>query len=163
MSIMSRMLGSFLLLTTLLLTCINISAHWLFEGDSPADWFDECVSLVEAQRRGEQLSRQAQLTAERLRIKDEIVEALRKGQMTLIDAAAYFRSLHEDPKSWRYPNDPWPGPKEGESWCRVVIEWTDRYLSCQQSPGQTNALRQRLEAELQEQLKAHGAVTLPET
>jgi hypothetical protein len=161
MDLISGALRGFIVFTVLL-TCISLSVDSLLEGGFLSDSFDDCISLLEAQSKGEQIIREAATTTRRLHAKAEIAEALQNGDMTLIDAAAYFRWLHEDPKTWHYPDRPRPEPQDTEGWCREVIEWTARYLSFGPPPNQTDGLRPRLEAELQTQLGGHGTVTLPE-
>ncbi len=160
MELINQMFRIFLILAALLLTCLSLSADWLFGGGSLANWLDDCVLIIEAQDRAKQLSHQAQLSADRVSSKGEIAEALKNGQMTLLEAAAYFRWLHEDLQSWHHPFRPRPELNDGASWCREVIEWTDRYTSTQPTANQPSALRQRLEAELQEVLKKQDRLTL---
>jgi hypothetical protein len=162
MNFISRMLRGFFVMTTLGLTCISLSANWLFERGALSDSFNACITLLEAQGRYEQLTRETQITTERVQIKGRIAEALKNGEMKLIDAAAYFCTLYEDPKTWHHPRRPRPDRQDIAGWCREVIEWTEKYTSPDSSPGQVEALHQRLEKELQEQLKGHGSVTLLE-
>jgi hypothetical protein len=155
------MLRGFVIMTTLGLTCISLSANRLFEGGGLGDSFDDCIKLLEAQGRCEQLTRESQITLERVQVKGRIAEALKNREMKLIDAAAYYCRLHEDLKSWHHPSRPRPDCQDIEGWCREVIEWTEKYTNLELSPGQVEALRQRLEKELQEQLERHSAVKLP--
>lgn len=152
MNLVSRMLRGVLVFTALFLTCITLSGDWLFEGGSLNDRLKDCMTLLEARSKNEQLEGEADSTFKRIEVKSRIAEALRKGEMTLIDAAAYFRALHDDPRSWRYPNRPRPEQTDGEGWCRLVIEWTVRNSSNEQAPSQTEALHERLETELQKLL-----------
>jgi hypothetical protein len=114
------------------------------------------MTLLDAQSKRAQLASEANSTFERLQVKSRIAEALRNGEMRLIDAAAYFRSLHEDPRSWRYPNRPRPEQGDAEAWCRLVIEWTLRNGSNETPASQLEALQQRLETELQKHLGGRG-------
>jgi hypothetical protein len=161
MNFISRMLRGFVVMTTLGLTCIGFSANWLFDGGVLSESFENCIKLLEAQSRNEQLARETQITIERVQNKGRIAEALKNGEMKLIDAAAYYIRLHEDPKSWRHPFHPRPDRQDIVGWCREVIEWTEKYTSSDSSPRKSEALRQRLETELQEQLERQSAVKLP--
>ncbi|HEY7326022.1 MAG TPA: hypothetical protein VH592_00170 [Gemmataceae bacterium] len=143
------MIRGLLVFTALFLTCITLSADWLFDGSSLSDRLNDCMTLLDAYRKKEQLASDANSTFERLQVKSRIAQALRNGEMRLIDAAAYFRSLHEDPRSWCYPNRPRPEHKDVEGWCRLVIEWTMRNNSSEIPSSQVEALHQRLETELQ--------------
>jgi len=158
MNIISQMLNSFFVLLALLLTCVSLLTAWLLESGVLTD----CIKLLEAQHRGEQLVYESRQAVQRVCIKGKIAEMLRDGELRLVEAAAYFRLLHKDPKSWHDPLHPRPDFQDGESWCREVIRWTERYLCAESSSSQASALRRRLEAELQEQLEGHGTVKLPE-
>ena len=103
-----------------------------------------------------------QTSIERLGSKETAIGALIRGEMTLLEAAALFRSLYEDPKAWHHPQLSRPSHEDGESWCRIVIEWTESKLRDEQSASQADAVRRRLEAELQHELASHGTVKLPE-
>lgn len=162
MVLTSRLLSSLTVLIALLLTFASLPSESLLDLWYTTDQFGNRISLLEAQRRGEQLSREVQATVARLAIKDRIAEALRSDKMTLIEAAACFRSLYEDPKSWHHPHRPCPSHDDGESWCREVIEWVYRSVRIEQSPDRASTMRQRLEEELQEELEYNGVVTLPD-
>lgn len=161
MDLISGALRGFVVFTALL-TCVSLSIDSLLKGGFLSDSLGDCITLLEAQSKSERITREAKTTNRRVQAKAKIAEALQNGDMRLIDAAAYFRSLHEDPKSWHHPRRPRPDPRDIVGWCREVIAWTVNYTSPDLSPDQTAALRQRLEAELQEQLERSGAVTLPE-
>jgi hypothetical protein len=162
MNLFSQMLRGLLVFTALFLTCISPSADWLFEGGGLSERLNDCMALLEAQSKNERLASEADATIKRIEVKCRIAQALRNGEMTLIDAAAYFRALHEDPRSWRYPNCLRPEQRDGEAWCRLAIEWTVRNSSYEQTPSQTEALHQRLENELEKQLGGRGKFVLPE-
>jgi hypothetical protein len=162
MNLINRLLDNFLLWTALVLTCASLAADWLLEPGALTDSIDVCIALVKAQHKGEQLTRDSESVLKRLHVKMGIAEALKNGEMTLIEAAVYLCSLYEDPRSWRNPNYPRPERDDGEGWCREAIDWTERYMAADHSPSEAETVRRRLEAELQEQLDRHGTVTLPE-
>jgi hypothetical protein len=162
MVLVSRLLSSLFVVIALLLTLASLPSEWLLDLCAPTDQFGNRISLIEAQRRGKQLSREVKAAIARLEIKDRITEALMGDKMTLIDAAVCFRSLYEDPKSWHHPYRPRPEPDDAESWCIEVMNWTEMRVRLTHSLDQAEALRQRLEAELQEQMDRYSIVTLPE-
>jgi hypothetical protein len=162
MDFMSRMLSGLFIFAALLLTLASLSAEWLFEVCLLTDQHGNRVSVFDLQRKGDQITREVQTSIERLDVKDKAVGALIRGKMTLLEAAALFRSLYEDPKSWHDLRCPRPRREDGENWCRVVIEWTASKLHDEQPSSQTDAVRQRLEAELQRELASHGTVKLPD-
>jgi hypothetical protein len=159
---MSRLLSGFFLLAALLLTFASLSGEWLFELCSPVDQFGNRISLFESRRKGEQLTRQVQSTAERTRMKDTVVESLLLGEMTLFEAAGWFRSLHEDPLSWHHPFRPRPAREDGETWCREVIAWAETKVRFEQSPSRADSLRLCLEDVLRERIESRGSVELTE-
>ncbi|SRR5579883_451434 len=162
MDFMSRMLSGLFLFTALLLTLASFSVEWLFENCAITDQHGNRVSVFDLQHKGDQITREVQTSLERLHSKETVVGALIRGEKTLLEAAAVFRSLYDDPKSWHYPLLSRPSREDGESWCRVVIEWTESKLHDEQSSSRADAVRQRLEAELQRELASQGTVKLPD-
>lgn len=162
MNVTSRMLGSIGVLTALILTSISLPADWLVKLGLRIGQFDEIQSLLEAQQKGEKLMSEARFSYERVFAKGRIAEALYNREMTLLEAAACFRELHEDLRSWHHPLRPRPQHRDGEAWCHEVIEWSENYISDDLSPSQAELLRQRLETELQIHLISHNSVTLPD-
>lgn len=162
MNLMSRILGFLLSITALLLTFSSLFADRFLEQWTVTDQYGNRVALIDLQRRGEQMARGCQTTLERARCKDIIAESLCQGKMTVVEAAAAFRSLYEDPQSWHHPHRPRPDHEDGATWCHQVIEWTVMKVSLEQSSSQADAVRQRLERELQEQLADGGSIKLPD-
>jgi len=160
--LVSRLLSSLVVFTALLLTVSSLSAEWLFEQCTITDQSGNRVTLLDLERKGEQITRDVQTSIEHLQAKEMAADALFRGEITLLDAAVLFRSLYEDPKSWHFPQRSRPGRDDGEGWCRVAIEWTETRIRDEQSSRQADALRQRLEAELQQHLAYYGTVKLPE-
>jgi hypothetical protein len=162
MTLMSRLLSGLFLLTALLLALTSFSIDWLLELYAPTDAYGNRISLLESQRKEEQLSRELASTYQRIRCKDRIIDELQAGEITLIEAASGFRALHTDPRTWHHPQLPLPAHDDGVSWSRLVIEWNTTAEWAKRSMGQSKNLRQRLETELQEQLDYFGNVTLPD-
>lgn len=162
MNLMSRLFNGFVLFAALLLSTASLSADWLLDFFTPVDHFGNRLNLFELHRKGQQLTRELQTAWERVQTKSALAEQLQNGERSLFEAAAWFRLLHEDPRSWHDPRRPRPEYDEGERWCRVVIEYATDKVRFDQSDSRANALRQRLEAALQEQLDYHGEVKLPE-
>jgi hypothetical protein len=162
MSLITRALAGLCVVTAPLLTFAGVSAEWLYEQCTIADRFGNRISLFELQRRNEQMSRKLQVSIEHFHSKDTVAEALYRDQISLVEAAARFCSLYDDPKSWHHPHHPRPGRDDGETWCREVIDWMETKVRIEESSCRANAVRQRLEAELQQQLTYHGSVKLPE-
>lgn len=162
MNPMSRLFNGLFVLASLLLASTNLPAEWLLELCPLPNDYGECTSLLETQLHTEQMARLAQSSMERVYCKEKVAEALTSGKMSLLEAAACFRTLHEDPNSWRNPFSPRLEYNDGEGWCREVIQWTETRTRLMQSPYQADLLRDRLEAELQEQMEHCRSVKLPE-
>lgn len=161
MDFMSRLLNGFLLFTALAVSFVNLSAERLGEWWAPKDHFGDRHSLTAVRQKGEQLERERRAIRERNHSTEKIVEEMINGEMSLFEAAALFRSLHETPQLWRDPLRPCPRHDEGERWCHLVIDYADNKVRIEQSPRQADDLRHRLEAALQEQRDHHGGVKLP--
>jgi hypothetical protein len=95
----------------------------------------------------------------RLRVMDELIE----GQITLMEAAAHFRTLDATlPCRSTYTH--WlrtlqPGRSDEERLCNRVIEYVRRTLA--DRPDLADAVVRRLQAELKDHLKRHGFIELP--
>lgn len=150
MNLISQLLRSFIILTVLLLTFTGLSAKWLFERGSLTDCLNDFMFLFEAQGKAEQLVREMEMSVNRLFVKARVAEALAKGEMRLIEAAAVFRWLHEDRKSWHALDRPLPDSQDAEAWCREAMEWTEHYMRLDRSLSESHTFRQRFEPELQE-------------
>jgi hypothetical protein len=162
MNLISQMLRSFIILTVLLLTFSSLSANWLFERGSLTDCLNNCMFLLEAQRKADQLGHEMEVSVNRVFVKAKVAEALAKGEMKLIDAAAVFRYLHEERNSWHALDRPLPDSQDAEAWCREAMEWAERYMRLDRSPSESPAFRQRSEPELQELPKRLNTVKSPE-
>ena len=162
MNVMSRLLSGLFVLTALLLSLTSFSVDWILELYTPTDQFGNRISLFENQRKSEQLSREIAISMERIESKETVVEACINGEMSLCEAAADFRALHRDSRSWRDPLRPMPEFDDGESWCREVIHWAKLRIRFGRSESQADAVAQRLEEELQEEMDCEGRVSLPD-
>ncbi|HTU20863.1 MAG TPA: hypothetical protein VMG10_22615 [Gemmataceae bacterium] len=162
MNALSRLLSGFLVFTAALLIVISLSVDWLLEQYAPVDSFGNRISLFEAQRKSEQLSREIAASMERIRTKETVVGAVINGEMSLFEAAACFRSLHEDIRTWHDPLYPRPELDDGEKWCRQVINWVATRSRRGPTASQAMAAHQRLEEELREEMQRHGWVKLPD-
>lgn len=100
---------------------------------------------------------------ERIKYKAKVVTRLVNREINLFEAAALFRDANAEPPE--KPNESWrslPGKSDGEKLCRQVIYWVSRGVHPTVSPGQGAELAHRLEKELNEYLKEHEVVTLPD-
>lgn len=161
MSFASRTLNSFFILPALLLTAASISVNCLWEGCMTTDQYGNRISLFELQRKSEKMLCETQTSLQRIRSKDRIAEALTAGKMTLVEAAAQFRSLYKDSNARLSSQQPPSVREEREAWCRKIIAWSVAKASAEQSPDRADALRQRLERELHAQRTYDSSMSLP--
>ncbi|MFO0878783.1 MAG: hypothetical protein U0840_15685 [Gemmataceae bacterium] len=98
----------------------------------------------------------------RLRAKTAIVDKLVAGELTLFEAAAWFRTL--DRETDPNPQLPCKAPVQDPNLqlCRHVIVWVEGHLGSGESSSQASTWVERLEHELQDHLARHGRVILPD-
>jgi hypothetical protein len=135
------------------------------ESTSPVDFVagdnvEDEDSLEYQLRLGKELDAQLQALLRRLAAKRQIVEDLAARRLTLLEAAACFRSLnHQAPhRERRLIHLVVPGRSPEERYCRAVLNFTEARLPENES---TRRLLASLERELQEHLRK-GTLRLPE-
>jgi hypothetical protein len=111
---------------------------------------------------GEHLQRQAWAVLVRTRRKQTVLRRLVAGQLTLLEAAAYFRVLDRaaPPFCWEQFRLQHPGACDDERHCREVINFLYVTIRGSDSHG-AEVLRDTLAAELMEHLRC-GTLRLPE-
>jgi hypothetical protein len=105
---------------------------------------------------------EAQIAMRRVKEKTEVIRRLRRGELTLFEAAAWFRHINNEPPE--YSNTTWqrlPGNCNNEKVCRQVLYWVTGQLVGRAPQSEINALLERLEGELQQHIVEHGSVILP--
>jgi hypothetical protein len=91
-----------------------------------------------------------------------IVERVLAGQMSLLQAAAQFRKLNNDPPEFPVYLHHHPGKSEGEKLCRQVIEWADNSLHAGAlTPAEIEAALCPLRRELEALLEQKDEIDLP--
>jgi hypothetical protein len=158
----SRLIGIALICAALLLSFTDVPVEWLHEMLVGTDAVREHISLVEEHWRGVRLTQEVDVVRERLGAKDGIVEQLIAEEITLFQAGAWFLALHDAPELLARLRQAFPSSSDSESACRQAIAWTAIRVRFTQSPEQSEAVRQRLEAELREHVERYGTVELPE-
>ncbi|MGH7227279.1 MAG: hypothetical protein ACRELF_29030, partial [Gemmataceae bacterium] len=161
MSFMSRLLSGLLLFAALLASLVSTTIEYLPDWCAPKDSFGRRISLSAEQRRRDQLDHAMQAMRAREDDKRVVAEELINGEMSLFEAAAWFRLIHETPPAWSDPCHPCPRHDDGEHWCRLVIDYTDIKVRYEKSPSQADTLSHQWEAALRKQRERHGAVNLP--
>jgi hypothetical protein len=127
-------------------------------GRAPAqpDW--------ESQRRARaQMQRQTDVLLARVKAKEEVIQQLVAGQLTLFEAAAWFGHLNQNPPELASTSTRmFPGRSPEEKLCRQVIHWAEQHLRATTTDSHTQELICRLEDDLATHLAEHGRVVLPE-
>jgi hypothetical protein len=94
--------------------------------------------------------------------KAEVIEELLRGKLTLLEAAAWFRFLNDNPPD--YParfREAFPGRSDGEKACRNVLQWLSA-TGCSKGEQKPNPdVLASLHAELDALLAQRAAVELP--
>jgi hypothetical protein len=105
---------------------------------------------------------QAEIFKQRARARSQVVKRLLQDDLTLLEAAAWFRFLGDNPPE--LPDDfrkRYPGDSDGEKACRKVICWAQALLRLPGANSQTADRLQRLEDELDSLCARTGTVELP--
>lgn len=99
----------------------------------------------------------------RIRAKTEIIERLRRGELTLFEAAAWFRLLYEQGTAKERQQLNWyEGASLNERACRQVIRWAETELANRMADSEWYVLLCDLETELRQHLADNnGRVILP--
>jgi hypothetical protein len=94
--------------------------------------------------------------------KDQVVQAVLAGRLTLLEAAALFRALDRGPPTFHWDSfrARWPGDSDDERHCHEVIDFMAS-AAIRDDPCKGKALRERLQAELAEHLRC-GSLCLPD-
>jgi hypothetical protein len=94
--------------------------------------------------------------------KEEVIERLLGGGLSLLGAAERFRRLNAHPPGVEDVSWTWtPGRDEGERHCRQVIAWAELELRDRYGGDEADARLARLEKELADHIAARGGVELP--
>ena len=145
-------------------------AGWLFVGVGVL--IVGSMAFVSLQRRGQEYDQAVERASHgtnqivppdesglsRLEAKKTITRRLIDGQLTLLEAAAWFRYLSKaTPNGDDEASSPDRNLPEGERYCRQVIRWVGGMLAGT-SPSQAAALVRRLEAELDAHKRGDGLI-----
>jgi hypothetical protein len=109
-----------------------------------------------------ELERKGRAVMRRLERKERLAQAVLEGRLTLLEAAALFRTLDEGPPgfNWEQFRRSHAGDSDEERHCREVIKCVCPYPP-EEAPRCREEARRRLGADLAEHLD-HGTLRLPE-
>jgi len=105
---------------------------------------------------------QSRLTAARIEAKDAVVDRLLGGEIGLVEAAARFRQLNDNPPEC--PSDfrrVFPGDSDGEKACRQVIAWVQARVRSQRGQAQAEQAEKKYQRELEALLARGCPIELP--
>jgi hypothetical protein len=116
---------------------------------------------AEQRKRSEKLDYEHEVLVERIKAKREVTRRLVRGELTLLEAAAWFEHCNDNPPDC--PQKEWLGPNQsrGEYLTRQVIHWVRVELDEKLPPTQVEERIRKLETELQNHITQFGTVRLP--
>jgi hypothetical protein len=159
----SRLLATLLLLIGGLAWLSHARPGWL--PDWGPGWravTDARHSLDAQAQRSDELAQRQDVTRRRIEAKQKVIRQLVEGRLALLEAAAWFRYLNENPSDCQDGyRTAWPGHSDEEKLCRQVIGWVEVEVRERSSLSQAEEMTRRLEAELDGHLARDGAVKLP--
>jgi hypothetical protein len=107
-------------------------------------------------------SETSQILVRRIAAKNAVADRLVDDELTLADAAAWFRYFNETPPHCATDyRSAWPGDSDGEKLCRHVIGWVESRLVQFRTPSEIGLIVSRLEEQLCVLLAQKEAVELP--
>ncbi len=162
MATMIRLLCGVGVLVALGLSFARWSLAWSEDLVVATDRTGERISMQVERERDSRLTQQFEELGRRIAAKDRIAERLLAGEVTLPEAAAVFDRLFERAGLRTEALRAYEGSSEGEILCRQVVAWVENKLSLERSPGEAEAVRRRLEAQLRKLLAERGTVELPQ-
>jgi hypothetical protein len=108
-------------------------------------------------------SEQSRISLKRIHTKARVIELLVDGEMPLLEAAAWFRYVNDNPPD--FPSEfrsLHHGQTDGEKACRQVIQWLQYYLPSRMPRSQATLIACQYQAELDRILdEKEGMVALP--
>jgi hypothetical protein len=120
------------------------------------------VGNLRAERRlADELKAKERVMTTRIAAKQRVITELLAERLTLIEAAARFRTLNEESDRPINVAELFPAQSEGESYCRQVLRWV-RAAADESTADHGAVILSRLEVELKGFLVSHdGDVVLP--
>jgi hypothetical protein len=123
---------------------------------------EETTTLRVEHQRSEELSSRREVSLLRIKAKRQVVHQVVAGELTLFEAAAWFRFINDTPPEFSYGWVSGPGASKEEKACRQVIGWVEEELLVMGLPDRSAGLSDRFTKQLEAHLAEHGRVILPE-
>jgi hypothetical protein len=148
-----------LVMIAAVLASASVCVHRFRDLSVRRDTFGAAISLAREIERTGELDQRFGGTPASMERKEKIAAAVLADEMTLREAAAAFAQAEEIGAPRDRP--PLAGASEQERLCRAVIDWVVVKVRFERSPAEAHAVRQRLEAQLQELLAGPGSTSQP--
>jgi hypothetical protein len=158
MSLLSR-LALLLVLIAAVLASASLCVRRVRELSVRPDTGGAPLSLAREYERTMELDRRYGGAPARMERKEKIAAAVLAGELTLPEAAGGFAQAEESGAQRDRPSR--AGASEQERLCRAVIDWVVVKVRFERSPVEADAVRQRLEAQLQQLLAGQGGTGQP--
>jgi hypothetical protein len=146
-------------------TCLTVLAVGLLGAGLAWQGWSRAMNPARQQRGSRLLAEPPEgghVASERIRAKSRVVSGLLEGEMTLVEAAAWFRFVNDNPPE--YPclfRETITGRSDGEKACRQVIYWVRARLRAEMTASQADLVLCRLQGDLDTLLAQDDAVELP--
>jgi hypothetical protein len=151
-----RLLLSLALLAVSLVALAGTRKRWGTSG-----WRPGAPPAEDQAAREARMERQLRVALARINAKRKLIQQVLAGRLGLLEAAARFRDLNDEPADCPCRDDHHrPGASRGENLCRQVLIWA-REVAREQDSSAARATVARLEAELKAILARDGDVRLP--
>ena len=105
---------------------------------------------------------ETRLTTARIEAKDALVDRLLAGEITLLEAAAWFRQICDNPPESRVDfRRNFPGDSDGEKALRHVIAWVNARVWSHHGQAQAELAEKKYQCELDSLLATGRPIELP--
>jgi hypothetical protein len=134
---------------------------WLRAGGLNWPAAEDARKIQVEEQRAEALRRLHDIARRRLAAKEQVIRRLLDGQLTLLEAAAWFGYVSDNPPDCPERCCVQRNDSRGEKLCRQVIGWAGTKARERMSWSEAAEIVRSLEAELNDHLARHGTVKLP--
>jgi hypothetical protein len=157
----SRLAWSTALLVVLILGAAHTQPTWLARHG--LDWWNLAgvqQQLQDEQKRSATLSGILEVSIRRSATKAMVIRELIAGQVSVLEAAAWFRELNQAARDSYTEFDEFTAPTDAENLYREILRWTEVELG-DWPPSQAKPIWQRLQEEFEELQNREGCIRFP--
>jgi hypothetical protein len=155
MTSLTRLLAATVVAIGLLVGVLSVRPAWLSAAGLDFWSLPELYARLESEnRQSDELDQRCKGVFRRIESKQDVLQALNEGHLSLVEAAARFGEFNrQEPETMAYIREMYAGQSDEERLCRQVLSWVRAELSVE--PDKTRATLARLEAEMEAYLKQH--------